>query len=345
MAQSNVIINQTDEKWHTSLVTRYLGPIASVRNYIPSFERYPFGRNLLSARQKGASLQTTGSGVPLGLNPLYDTIVRIPHNNEEPDTPLIPVGIVSPKYVLLQHQELVDEVINVITKLGIDPARVKAEMDLTQYGERMRLGLIFPREYNINIREKDKMGLRLECFNSVDGSMKFMAVIGWLRFVCSNGLIIGVAKTDCRRRHNQGMEINEIIEVLRDGIAAATKEKKAYTEWMNHKIAETDLRCWVDGFLAKKWGVKAAARTWHITQTGHDVVLDKPFEKGAPTEKSVCVGDKVPGTILPGDTAYAVAQTLAWLAKERRDLQEQLEWKQQILGLMQPLLEKRVART
>ena len=339
MEQSIVTINQTDEKWHNSLVTRYSGALASLCDYIPRFERYPFGENLLSERLEGASLHTSGSGVPLGLNPLYETIVRKPLKIEEPGFPKIPVGIVSPKYVLLQHQDLVDEVMKVLNALEINPEDIKAEMDLTQYGERMRLGLLFPPKYNINIREKDEMGLRLECFNSVEGSMKFMAVIGWLRFVCSNGLIIGVANTDCRRRHNQNMDIKEIIKVLRDGISATTEEKKVYTKWMNHKIVETDLKHWVNGFLAKKWGVKAAARTWHISQEGHDVVLNRPFEKGAPTEKSVRVCAKVPGAIFPGDTVYAIAQVLAWLAKERRDLQEQLEWKQQISGLMKPLLE------
>jgi hypothetical protein len=63
-----------------------------------------------------------------------------------------------------------------------------------------------------------------------------------------------------------------------------------------------------------------------------------------PTEKSAHRVKKVPGAILPGSTAYAIAQTLAWLAKERRDVQEKLEWNQQILGLMQPLLEKKMHR-
>jgi hypothetical protein len=38
-----------------------------------------------------------------------------------------------------------------------------------------------------------------------------------------------------------------------------------------------------------------------------------------------------------------VAQSLAWLAKERRDVQERLEWKQQIPELVRPLLKKKAA--
>ncbi|GAG99015.1 unnamed protein product, partial [marine sediment metagenome] len=36
--------------------------------------------------------------------------------------------------------------------------------------------------------------------------------------------------------------------------------------------------------------------------------------------------------------AFDVSQILAWLAKERKDFQEQLNWRQQIPGLMKKLL-------
>ena len=49
--------------------------------------------------------------------------------------------------------------------------------------------------------------------------------------------------------------------------------------------------------------------------TGHDVKLADPFEKGKPTEKTVEQTAEVPGAVLPGDSVYAVSQSLSWLAK------------------------------
>jgi hypothetical protein len=72
--------------------------------------------------------------------------------------------------------------------------------------------------------------------------------------------------------------------------------------------------------------------------TGHDVKLSDPFEKGKPTEKTVEPTAEVPGAVIPVDSVYAVSQALSWLAKERWDVQEQLEWKQQIPDLVKPLL-------
>jgi len=56
------------------------------------------------------------------------------------------------------------------------------------------------------------------------------------------------------------------------------------------------------------------------------------------TEKTVNFDKKVPGVVLPGNTVYAVAQSLSWLAKERRDIQEQLQMKREINDLLKPLM-------
>jgi hypothetical protein len=341
--QVGVTIKTTDEKWLSSPITSYRGTIESVREYIPTFARRTFGPSLAAPLYRGEPTLFEQPDIPAGVNPWYDAIVRMPLESEGSAAPEIPIGIVSPQYTLLQHQTVIDEALKVVGELGVDTKQITADMDLTHFGERMRLGLILPEKYSIMLKDDDKMSLRLECFNSVEGSTRFMAVIGWLRFVCSNGLIIGDIKTDYRRRHNQTMDIGEIVKVLRDGIEATTREEKIFKKWMQHTISPESLQSWVDNSLAKQWGVKAAVRAWHITRSGYDISLADPFEPGKPSEKSVIQQPAVLGAVLPGNTVFAVAQSLAWLAKERRDVQEQLLWKQQIPSLIQPLLKKRAA--
>ena len=46
------------------------------------------------------------------------------------------------------------------------------------------------------------MEVRLECLNSVDGSTRFRAEVGWFRLVCSNGLQrLSVVQAEADRRH------------------------------------------------------------------------------------------------------------------------------------------------
>jgi hypothetical protein len=271
-----------------------------------------------------------------GINHFHDVIVRMPI---EPHTAEIPVGIVSKQYALIQHRTLFDEAISAIERANINPFEVKGLLEMTAFGERMRIGLLLPEKYNLKLNN-DVLGLRMECFNSVDGSMKFTCVIGWLRFVCSNGLIVGVADTYYKQRHNRMMEMTDIAAILGAGIEATTRERETFLAWSKKLISDDILKQWTNKHLASRWGVKAAARTWHITRSGFDVTFADPFEKGLATEKTVNFDRKVPGAVLPGNSVYAVAQSLSWLAKERRDIQEQLQMKREIHDLLKPLLGK-----
>jgi len=323
-------------KWFASPVTRYQAPLIELRKIIPHFERMTFGNvmHIVPDYEKGLVQQFPPSPVD-SCNQFYDTIVRMPLNNDET---AIPVGIVSKQYNLVQHQDIIDEVLLALREVKVKSEEISVELDLTTYGERMRLALKFPDSFGFEVSKGDRMAFTLECYNSVDGSLKFMTVLGWLRLICTNGMVRHERDSYYRRKHNQYLEMKDIAAVLREGIGSVTVEQRIYKEWVEKKVTEKNLEKWVNGQLAKAWGVKAAARTWHITKYGHDVMFADPFQKGKPTEKDVKPLSAVPGAILPGDSVYAVSQSLSWLAKERGDVQERLLLKQQIPELVKPLL-------
>ncbi len=330
-----IIETSNTTTWGGLPVTVYKGSANSVKQHLPKFERRTFGQTTNSL----ATDQHVGFMEPLphqtGVNPYHDVIVRMPIKTTEME---VPVGVVSKNYTLVQHEKIFDAAHSALTSSGVEIDKVKAVVELTAFGERMRLSMLLPDAYNINIGD-DKMGLRLECFNSVEGSMKFTCVIGWLRFVCSNGMVVGVADTYYRQRHNRQMEIGDIAALLTAGIKATTVEKDQYTKWSKKQVSQERLEQWINKQLAPKWGVKAATRTWHIVRTGHDVSFLDPFEKAVSTKKQIIPGKRVPGAVLPGDNVYAVIQALAWLAKERRNIQEQLTMKQEIQNLILPLVQ------
>jgi hypothetical protein len=202
----------------------------------------------------------------------------------------------------------------------------------------MRLSLYMPERFNFDPGDGNPMAMRLECFNSVEGSTRFRALLGWFRFICSNGLVIGVTKTDLRRRHVGNLSIEDIGRVLKDGLSDAEQEKKALQSWRDYNINSDDLTQWVNKDVRKEWGFKAATRTFHIAKTGHDVEIAGSYQKEKPTTIKVEKSTKVPGSPEKVKNAFDMSQILAWLAKERNDLQEQFEWRQQIPGLMNTLL-------
>jgi len=94
--------------------------------------------------------------------------------------------------------------------------------------------------------------------------------MGWFRFVCSNGLIIGVTRSDVRRRHVGNLRLEDVGAVLMSGLNESEAEKKNFESWRKAGITLDRLVPWVDKDLREEWGFKAAARTFHIARSGSD---------------------------------------------------------------------------
>ena len=210
----------TPSKWLNSDVTLHAGTMTEVKEHIPSFDRRPFASNQSgqpSARENGR----------------LDTIVRLPIDD---DLDCVPVGVVSKDYALLQHSSVFDEAMKALEDAKIDPASVDAELRLTEFGERMKLSLRLPDNYLFDPGDKFPMTVRLECLNSVDGSTRFRAVMGWFRLVCSNGLVIGITRSESDRRHVGDLQLKHIGDVLRTGINEYKLERDTLIRWRDAEV-------------------------------------------------------------------------------------------------------------
>jgi hypothetical protein len=315
---------QKELKWLGSPIKTYTGTIKESLAYIPEFERRPF---------------SLSSDLPLvNENAFMDMIVRKPIPNL--DSAEIPIGVVSKNYQLVQHVQVIDTIINALKKVGIDSDEVIAELQITQYGERVGLHIQFPNKYSIDPGDGHKLALRLGVFNSVDGSTRFRAVLGWLRFVCSNGMVVGSAQNDYKRRHNQTLVIDDVNDLLTQGIKLAVADKTNLERWSNTTFHPVKMKNWVDDQVAGKWGVIAATRAFHIATSGIDIKIVPFAKKALPSEKEVEMGNPVPGSSNPAKNLYDVSQVLTWLAGQRNDIEEQLNWQRDVPELMAALVDE-----
>lgn len=309
-------------RWFNSPVAFHKGSLMDIRAYLPSFERRCFGL-------------TQAGGEQTRLNEHLDTIVRLPFRD---DRTVIPIGVVSKGYALVPHTTVLDVAIQALGAAKIALSEVKAELMITEYGERMALSLYLPECYGFDTDKGDLMALRLECLNSVDGSCRFRALMGWFRFVCSNGLIMGVTRYDIWRRHVGDLQIQDIGKVLTSGIKDSNTEKKNFEKWRKTTTTMSHLALWSDNILRQEWGFKAATRFFHIARSGADVEIIGQYKGQRPTTIAVQETKPVPGAPKESRNLYDVSQILAWLAKERRDVQEQLAWREGIPRLMDSLI-------
>ncbi|MBZ1351210.1 DUF945 domain-containing protein [Alcaligenaceae bacterium LF4-65] len=243
-------------------------------------------------------------------NPHIRTVVRLPASVTEQR---IPVGVVSKTYRLAQHADVVEMCLKGIRAHNIDPSVLRCEVGLTPLGEWMNFRAYFPENFSHNPSDGNKLALRLECFNSVDGSSRLVILFGWFRFICTNGLIIGETKASLRDTHDENLNLEVIPEIISEGLAKVKADLARLRQWEQSSIESSTFDVWVDDHLAERWGKKAACRALHICRSGADVELLDPFAGGKPSEKPIKLLNDVPGA------------------------DERLEWQGHIPGLIENL--------
>jgi hypothetical protein len=217
----------------------------------------------------------------------------------------------------------------------VDTSNVRCELGLTELDEWMNLRIYFPDEYSYTPADGHKLDLRFEAFNSVDGSSRLVLLLGWFRFVCLNGLVIGETLTEIRDVHNPALDLMKIESAIAEGTRFAELDKVRMKKFESLPVQIDALVAWIDSPLSSAWGKKAACRVFHICNSGFDIELADPFAPGLPSEKPVRCLCRVPGAPAQAKNLYQVCQALSWVATGRNSAEERVVFAHK--GLEEPL--------
>jgi len=297
--------------WFAQPISVHKGKLDQLRSHLPIFDRKDFGSN-----------------------EFLDVIVREPINGE----PSIPVATVSKGYALIQHEEVFDAMMEGIKAVDFDTAGLEGTLTLSKYGERMSLNLQIP-GFDFDPGDGHPIILMANCLNSVDKSTALVFRLSWKRLVCSNGMMFGIKNSRIRQIHSlQCTNPENIKKFLKDNFKRVPKEHSLYKKWAEIPIKLDSFIKWADEPLTKTWGSHAAARAYHIANTGWDGKIKDPFQKALPHEREISYAVKVPGSCAPVKNAFHVSQILSWLAREQKTVQGQFEKMIEIGDLMRKLL-------
>lgn len=298
-----VDLTPEQNRWRARDVSYYRGPWDRLKKLIPSFELAPF--------------RTDKDGPE---NRHLRMVVRQPvAQTEKP----IPIATVSPTYSLAPHLDVAELCIQGLIMCGVERHEIRAELGLTELGEWMNLRLLLPERFSMREKAGSETALRLECFNSVDGSSRLVIAFGWIRFICSNGLIIGDTMIEMRERHDGSLALEELPDRISGAFQAAEADKAHRLALQDLEVTNDQVTSWADGLLSGSWGKKAAARVLHICLTGYDAELADPFAKGAASCKPMRQTQRVAGSPTNASTVFDVMQAMSHVAATRRDAMEQ----------------------
>lgn len=298
--------------WFADPAFSAAGPLSKIVKLIPRFERMQCG---LGANE----------------NPFADLIFRMPLTPSEHP---IPVAMVSKSYALIQHTDVVDELLDVLEKHQIPTANLNGTLTLSALGQRMCLTVDLP-SYNVVPKDHNSIGLQVNCFNSVDYTISLKLRLGWFRFVCQNGMVFGDTFAYTRRNHF-ALSIQDFHSMFAGQIESYEKERSKLLKWQDIPMTLEQINTIADAKIATEWGVHAAARVCHIARTGYDgtVQPSNPRERRKPHERVVSSETKVPG-FSATKNAFDLLQVLSWVAGQSKNLQEQMSRVQQINSFME----------
>jgi hypothetical protein len=329
--ERDIALDEHAPRWFREPVCISEGRPQDLLRLIPRFDRRPFAMSSVGGRTLG----NTQSASAIGENDFYDLIVKLPLNQQESE---IPVGIVSKHYTLVQHLEVVERAAKAIDSAGVKLDQVSAELTLSASGSKMAFTFTLPDKFDLDPGDKLILKLRFHCVNSVDGQCRLKIMLGWYRFVCGNGLVVGTSRLDQRFVHNEYLKLPDLTRVLTEGLEAAKRERVSLTEWVGRHVEESRLDKWSDGPLREMWGPLAAARVHLICRTSYDGRFAMQGEKAPPHRKGMIQTEHVPGAPVRAENAYHVAQALAWVARSKKDIHDQLDCMVEIPKLMNALL-------
>lgn len=316
--EHTIEISDENSRWHSRDVQYWKGPWEKLLGLIPKFEEGEYRVDKDSPA-----------------NPYLKNIIRLPLTRlEQP----MPIAVVSKSYTLAQHRDVATKCLEGIEAIGISLYELHYELGLSELGEWMNLRIYFPDEFNYTPMDGQKLNLRLECFNSVDGSSRLVILLGWFRFICTNGMIIGKTKTEIREIHNPYMDLEQIPVIISDAMNLIQDEKERLQKWDKQDVPVDQVGKWVNAELTTSWGLKAACRTYHICKNGVDVEITDPFVKANATDKAIEVICEVPGSAKPAKTVYDVSQALSWIASHRNNAEEIIAWQSDIPALLEKLI-------
>lgn len=273
-------------------------------------------------------------------NPFLRTVCRLPLTPIERE---MPVGVVSNRYSLATHRDVFNLCLKGMKASGVDTDDLEAECGLSELGEWMNLRFYFPEKYNYTPNDKNTLRLRLECYNSVDGSARLVILLGWYRMICSNGMIIGESKAEFSDMHDQGLNTSIVPTVISKGLEAVKNDQARMRRWEQRKVDDLVLGAWANGPLASKWGKKAASRIYWICSEGRDSKITDPFAEGRATEKPILLLGNVPGSPNPARNIYDVSQAMAWVSTNTKNLKRREEMQFETPKLLNQLLRKRLS--
>lgn len=160
------------------------------------------------------------------------------------------VGVPSDKYKSQNTYEILSKYNEVLSD-NLDCSDVTVTDQVLDGGRKARRSIVF-NKYQFEVTENEKIALKLDLFNSFDGSWPWFSAFGALNFVCMNGLVSGQFAMVITKKHTTGFSLNSEIAKISNAAQMFKNDAQKFQKWSSKKVSWNEVSEVVKQTLAKK---------------------------------------------------------------------------------------------
>ena len=200
--------------------------------------------------------QSTDASYRVSTRPLYDlTDEQIAMLNDEGSDPTFAgvygnfrkgvttaLGSCSERYGIVQTPDITSDIEQIFADKGMD--KREKTVRVIGNGERNYVtydlkgdGMTHELKRREDRRVGDELGLRLTVKNSYDRSLRLSVQLGFLRLVCTNGMVALAKEFELTRRHQSGIDTSFLGEGITKALGMADDQAKIFD-----RLAESEIK-------------------------------------------------------------------------------------------------------
>jgi len=168
------------------------------------------------------------------------------------------VGVHSDKYKAQNTFNILESYNDVLLK-NLDCSDVTVDDQVLENGRKARRSIIF-NNYQFKVSDNEMISLKLDLFNSFDGSWPWFSAFGAINSVCMNGLVSGQFAMVITKKHTSGFSLTSEIAKLSNAAEMFKSDQEKFKHWTTKKVEWDAVADVVKSTIAKKSkSVKARA--------------------------------------------------------------------------------------
>lgn len=174
-----------------------------------------------------------------------------------------PLSVMAKSYHTVKNETIFTEMDRVLASSDADLTDAHTRVQIDRHGAACMVEYILP-AHSIEVSKGDTCCLSITCLNSYDGSGSFKVYVGFYRFKCLNGMVLGTDIGIYRAKHSAKLSVHKAGQVVGTGLQVWLENKDKLIEQSHTLVDEQTVfkaLAELSGFT--DWAIADNYTQWH----------------------------------------------------------------------------------